>query len=139
MRSVILVPIYKCKNSVFCVLFFLCYCFGTISGVFVFRVLPCERFCVTSDAVTNIFSASFLVSCVRPLVVMAIFAFIPVGYRAVFPMVFIRAFLFAFVISAVWNCGGVLWPFLLRCVMILPLYYVLSRWVYFRWDRSPFC
>lgn len=136
--------IYKCKKSVFCICFLIFFFLGTISGVFMFccllRSTEGHLFCaldfpgVVSEGVVSV-----LFSVLRPLSLVALFAFHPRGYAAVFPMIVIRGFLISYCFSAVWFSETAFWPFILKELVVLPLFYCLCRWVYFRWDRSCRC
>jgi len=128
----------KCKNSVFCVFLFISFFLGTISGVFCFQCLLnevrtwirvyCEE--VSLGANLNIRSAVF--AFVRPFVFMGVFIIHPVGYKIVFPAAALRGFLTSYYISALWIGDCDLCLIILRELVVLPLYFLMAYFVYFR-------
>lgn len=133
--------LYKCKNSVFCVSFLICFTLGTICGVFAFRcflscasdwnTLVLEGFHISNMRFWALIGAWF-----RTLAVVALFALLPTGYRAILPLVVVKAFLIAYLFSAL-QFYRVYAPFVVfKELSALPMFYWICKWVYFRWDVS---
>ena len=132
---------HKCKNSVFCACFLFFFLLGTISGTFAFRCLF-----VTVENASNCMSwvlsfgdsdfASVLCSVIRPLCIVFAFAFHPQGYRAVFALTFARGFLTAYCLAALMFSDSLAWEVFAAEMITLVIFYILSKWVYFRWDLS---
>lgn len=131
----------KCRNSVFCACFLFFFLLGTISGTFAFRCLLITSESMLDHIVRSLPTidsggASALWSSIRPLLVVSVFALHPQGYRAVFALVFLRGFLMAYFFAALAFGGGPVWMTFAEELFVLVVFYILSKWVYFRWELS---
>ena len=127
----------RCKKSVFCILFLLCYFLGTICGVLLFRFLAGSNdswvrrystvlFCETPNGWYVLFSFS------RPLVFAAAAGMLSCGNRLIFWLIMLRGALAAYAAAAVWAAGCSLMPPLMRGIILMPLFFAVCRWAYDR-------
>ena len=131
----------KCKNSVFCVFFCLCFLVCTICGVFCFRCSWVFARGLDTCAVWRISTvdASMLITVLtwlRPLLIAYALSLHPAGHRFVFFLIVVRGFLLAYLYSSVCFARNDLLLLTAKEIVILPLFYWLCQWAYFRWDVS---
>ena len=132
---------HKCKNSVFCACFFFFFLLGTICGTFAFRCLAAAA-PYRSDSWSHPFfvfdPTRALWSFLRPMCVSFAFALHPQGHRALFVLISLRGFLTAFCVSALVAAGAPLWSFFAKELITLAIFFIISKWSYFRWDFPSF-
>lgn len=131
----------KCKKSVFCVCFLISFLVGTICATLLFQCLWCGNYAWLSQycgALVFEFTSPVCVflHLLRPLILMAALACLPMGHRAVFPLVFVRGFLFAFSSCAALLNGSGLSMILLKNLIIMPIFYSIGLLVFV---QRPFC
>lgn len=99
----------KCKKSVFCALFFLCFIVGTICGVFAFRCFCPVIVTRNVDLMTPIFFGTSLIgeifSLLRPLIFVLVLLWLRASCRVMWFLIFCRGFLISYYFSAVVYCG----------------------------------
>ena len=127
----------RCKKSVFCILFLLCYFLGTICGVLLFRFLAgandgwvrrysAALFCETPDGWNVLFSFC------RPLLLAAAAGMLSCGNRLIVWLIVLRGALTAYAAAAAWAAGCSLTPLLMRGIILMPLFFAVCRWAYYR-------
>ena len=132
---------HKCKNSVFCACFFFFFLLGTICGAFAFFCLPPTAACLPEQGAREpgvSVSLSIAWSLLRPVCVVLVFALHPQGHRAVFPLVFLRGFLTTYCFAVSVSGGGAMCWLFVKELITLTVFFVTSKWVYFRWAPSSF-
>lgn len=130
---------YKCKNSVFCICFLIFFFLGTICGVLCFRCQMIRNgpwILAFSKELSSSVSPLFVKNAVilfRSLLLLLAMALLPWGYRLVFPLIALRGFLMSYYFSALWigECN-VLFMVLLE-TLLMPAYYMMCSWAYFRY------
>lgn len=130
---------YKCKKSVFCIYFLIFFFIGTICGVFSFCCLMEKngqwvyRYSGALSAVVYTGFVEYVLTWLRPVLVMLVLSVHPGGYCAVFPLILIRGFLVSYCFCALWvgNCDICI--MLLVGLVVLPVYYMFCGRTYFRW------
>ena len=133
---VIMVSAHKCKKSVFCVFFLICFFIGTICGVF------CSRCISVSLSGVERFSLDFsslkvaVFTVLRPLALVAVLGCLSNRKRYVCICIVLRGFLTAYLFSAV-RASEHVWEFAVKELLVLLLFYWLCSWSYFRQDS--FC
>lgn len=130
---------HKCKNSVFCVSFLLCFLAGTICGVFCFSCASSSLICWQWHIDLNACSApaiGLLCSFFRPLLVAAVFGISPLGRKYVWLLIGMRGLLCSYLCCAVIDLHNTFSLVILREFLLLPVFYWLCFWAYFRWDFS---
>ena len=133
---------YKCKNSVFCVIFLACFLAGTICGIFCFRcvlgsISGFDHLRIGGIVLGNRMQTGAVFAAVRPLAVMAILAFVPCKRRYICILVALRGFLVAYFFCLFLRTSDDLFPVIFSEFLFLLLFYWLCNFVYFR--RSNFC
>jgi len=135
---------YKCKKSVFCICFFIFFLIGTICGLFCFRCQLVNNgrwmlsVCETAALSLHTAFVKHAAVLLRPCIVVSALAFHPVGYRLLFPVIFVRGFLMSYHFAALWlgNCD--IFRMVLLGLLALPLFCVLCGWAFLRWNLSDF-
>lgn len=128
----------KCKNSVFCVLFFFSFSLGTICGVLLFRLAAGSHggwLLAYCGALPEADGWSMALSLLRPLAVAALAGLVPWGRRCLPWLIGLRGLLMAYAAAACFSCGqSGLW-LVLRGLALLPVYFAVCRWVFGRWGQ----
>lgn len=127
--------LYKCKNSVFCILFLFTFCLGTTSGVFLFRCFLCGQNYIELAYGLNVVTIKYPLLWLRPILLMSALIIHPEGYRFVFPLVFVRAVLVSYLFSALWVYGLDISTVLLNYLLFLPIYFIISKRAFGQWGK----
>ena len=126
----------ECKKSVFGILFLLCFLLGTICGVFLFGCLTTVRGAWIQQYTELLCQEgnggllSVCLSWCRPLLLAALAGFLRWGDRVVLFLAVLRGILMAYTAAALWTSGLTLLPFLVRGILLLPLFYAVCSWAY---------
>ena len=116
--------LYKCKNSVFCVFFLLCFFVGTICGALLFRIFVrlhrvwIEVYCAELFSNEKASYLQLLLSGVRPILLIPIISCFTFGKRIIPFLIMLRGCGVAYLLSAAFcaQCGMfplILWQFFL--------------------------
>lgn len=125
----------KCKNSVFAVLFLVCFLLGSLCGVLLLRMGLCQNaqwiifYCRAMDPLTGIrlLEMSLLWACPMLLVVLIGF----MSWQRLLPwLIAVRGLVLSYTMAAYWSAGLSLWAPARRNVVLLPLFYALCCWVW---------
>lgn len=133
------VMFHKCKNSVFCACFLLFFLTGTICGTFALSLLPHASVRFMQHAVWRMDRLDHIwmtLSSLRPICVVVVFALHPQGYRAVFPLVFVRGFLTVYCFAVLVSGSCSVWSIFAKELITIAIFFIASKWVYFRWGLS---
>lgn len=134
----------KCRNSVFCTLFLVCFLVGTICGILLFRWLSNDkgawvlRYGASLLTSERIHFASLLLSIFRPALLAFLAGVVSFGYRAVPVLVFVRGALMAYCGCVFLSTGNIPLMFFLRGAGTLVLFYSASCWSWCRWTCGSF-
>ena len=118
----------NCRNSVFCVKFLLYFLIGTICGIWFYRCMIAQEtdwlksYCVGLEGNLPRFS---VVAMLRPLVFAYLISLHSAGAYFLPALVFLRGFLTAYTTCAVLRLDFAVGLVLTRCVLILPVFYLL--------------
>lgn len=136
---------YKCKKSVFCILFLICFFIGTICGVILFHcLLGAHSGWITAycDALGSLERPGLLTSLFfwcRPLALALLLGLSPAGSRLIPVLILARGCFSAYLTSFYYAAGLSPLSAVLRWLALLPVFYLLCRWAYYAPDdpRTP--
>ena len=131
-RMVIGMNKYKCKKSVFCVLFLFFFGMGTICGSALFSLLLRSQFGWIGSYCSELMLqrtaspvSTFLFFCC-PLAAVWALGWSTFGRKLIFPAAALRGCVTAYVFSACFTAGFSIMSVLLRELFLLPVFYALS-------------
>lgn len=126
----------KCRNSVFCVLFFGMFVFGTICGALLLRILALsdaawiKAYCAALAAASRKVSFGALLLWSVPLMLVWLVGWATSCQRALLAMIVFRGLATAFSFSAFWLAGVGAFSLLPGELVRLALYYLICRRVW---------
>lgn len=133
----------KCRNSVFCVLFFGMFAFGTICGVLLLRILAVSdaawlrAYCAAVAPASRQVSFGALLLWGVPLLLVWLVGWATSSRRALLAMIVFRGLATAFSFSAFWLAGVGAFPLFPGELVRLTLYFLICRRV---WScKKHFC
>lgn len=133
---------YKCKKSVFCILFLIYFFLGTICGVILFHCLLgthspwIPAYCEALGNLEHPGVVTLLFFWCRPLALAVLLGLSPLGSRLVPLLILARGCLSAYLTSFYYASGLSPLSAVLRWLILLPVFYMLCRWAYYASDVS---
>lgn len=121
----------KCKNSVFCVLFFVLFLFGTICGILLLNLFSQSQpgwlvsYCrligwIDSD---RAFGTVFI--WLVPILAVWLTGMLPFSGRMILALILFRGILAGYAAAAFWLAGMEPWSLVVREGILLPVFYAL--------------
>lgn len=126
----------KCRNSVFCVLFFGTFAFGTICGILLLRILTVSdaawlrAYCTAVAPVSRQASFGALLLWSVPLLLVWLVGWATSCRRVLMAMIVFRGLATAFSFSTFWLAGLGVFPLLPGELVRLTLYFLICRHVW---------
>ena len=136
--------VLKCRKSVFCVQLLFFFAVGTICGILVFRWLVNSNsgwirpYCLELLQSFENKIWTFLLSSLRPLLLICLLATFSWGPRLFPAFFFVRGFLASYCSSAFLTCGVLPGILLLRDVILISALYTISCWSWIYWTGGSF-
>ena len=135
LTGVMLMPMSKCKNSVFCIYFFIFFVLGTICGVFCYRLIIVSNAIAVRDYSRAISGSLFedplmaAAAALCPYLAVAVVLALPRCRRFVFPYIAVRGFTMSYTAAALWTGECDLCIIILRSFVLLTALYGICRWI----------
>ena len=133
---------YKCKKSVFCILFLICFFLGTICGMILFHCLLgahsgwISAYCTALDQLERPGLWKLLFFWCRPLILAFVLGLSPAGSRFIPILIFLRGCMSSYLTSFCYASGVSPLSAVLRWLVLLPVFYALCRWAYYASDEN---
>lgn len=117
----------KCKSSVFCVSFLVCFLLGCICGLLLLRIVLCRnaqwlcQYCQSLEPLHGKRMLEAILLWICPMMLLLV-VYLMSWQRLLFWLVAVRSACMAYSLGAFWVAGMSVWDLMRRNVILLPVF-----------------